>query len=139
MQSEALMLQKAELAEYDMTDVTNRSHAIPVKRVTLGAKDCTPEIDTSEIIVDFQWHFPMICQWHFPTEFRCSVVFSKGLSLSQWILTGIVQWIFTGIVQWISFCDFWRAIFCPEPGRLESCRPSRGNVPGHWSTAASYE
>ena len=25
----------------------------------IGAKDCTPEIDTSEIIVDFQWHFPI--------------------------------------------------------------------------------
>ena len=32
-----------------------------------GAKDCTPEINTSEILVDFQWHFPMSCQWHSPT------------------------------------------------------------------------
>ena len=30
---------------------------------TVGAKDCTPEIDTSEIIVDFQRHFPMDGQW----------------------------------------------------------------------------
>ena len=36
----------------------------------LGAKDCRPEIDTSEIIVDLQWHFPMDFQWHFPTEFH---------------------------------------------------------------------
>ena len=26
---------------------------------TLGAKYCTPEINTSEIIVDVQWHVPM--------------------------------------------------------------------------------
>ena len=26
-----------------------------------GAKDCRPEIDTSEIIADFQWHFPVDC------------------------------------------------------------------------------
>ena len=29
--------------------------------------DSTPEINTSEIIVDFQWHFPTDFQWHFPT------------------------------------------------------------------------
>ena len=43
----------------------------------IGAKDRTPEIDTSEIIVDLQWHVPMDVQWHFPTDFferngRCS-------------------------------------------------------------------
>ena len=63
------------------------------------AKDSTPEIHTSESIVDFQWHFPMGFQWHFPTELHLSVVFSKGLSLSQWI-TGIVQQTFSGIFQW---------------------------------------
>ena len=43
----------------------------------LGTKDCTPEIDTSEIIVDFQWHFPMDVQWHFQMDvhlFMISVV-----------------------------------------------------------------
>ena len=50
-----------------------------------GTKYCTPEIDTSEIIVDFQWHFQMDFQWHFPTKCNLSVVFSKGLSLCQWI------------------------------------------------------
>ena len=34
---------------------------------SLGAKYCTPEINTSEIIVEFQWHFPMAVQWHVPT------------------------------------------------------------------------
>ena len=57
----------------------------------LGAKDCTPEIDTSEIIMDFPWHFPMDVQWHFPIYFHLSVVFSKGLPLVQWMFTGIVQ------------------------------------------------
>ena len=46
----------------------------------LGEKDCTPEINTSEIIVDFQWHFPMDCQWHFPTDVHLSVVCSNGIS-----------------------------------------------------------
>ena len=33
----------------------------------LGAKDCAPEINTSEIIVDFQWRFQMDVQLHFQT------------------------------------------------------------------------
>ena len=43
------------------------------------------------IIMDFQWHFPMVL--------HCSVVFSKGLS-PQWTFTGDVRWIFSGIFQW---------------------------------------
>ena len=39
-------------------------------------------------------------QWYFPIYVLCSVVFSKGLSLSRWIFTGIVQWTFSGIFQW---------------------------------------
>ena len=55
-------------------------------------KAWAPEIYTSEIIVDFQcqWHFPMDIQWHFRTSFHCSAVCSKGLSLVQWMFTGIV-------------------------------------------------
>ena len=67
---------------------------------TVGANYYTPEINTSEIMVDFQWHFPMDFQWHFPTKFHLSVVFPKGLSLSQWIFAGVVQWILSGIYQW---------------------------------------
>ena len=52
----------------------------------LGAKYCTPEIDTSEIIVDVQWHLPTYFQWHLPTQFHLSVLLSKGLSLVQWIM-----------------------------------------------------
>jgi hypothetical protein len=37
---------------------------------TLGAKDCKPEIDTSEIIVDFQLHFTTDFQWHLSTCFN---------------------------------------------------------------------
>ena len=47
----------------------------------LGAEDCTPQINTSEIIVDFQWHFP--------AEVHLPVVVSKGSSLVQWIVTRI--------------------------------------------------
>ena len=65
----------------------------------LGARDCTPEINSSEIIVDFQWHFPMDGEWHVPTDFHVSEVFSEGLSLVLWILTGIVRWTFSGIFQ----------------------------------------
>ena len=39
-------------------------------------------------------------QRYFPKEFHLSVVFSKGLSLSPRISTGIVQWIFNGIFRW---------------------------------------
>ena len=67
----------------------------------LGAKYCTPEINTPETIVDVQWHFPMDVQWHFPTNCHISAVCSKGLSLVQWIVTGIVQWIFSSIFQWM--------------------------------------
>ena len=60
-----------------------------------GAKDCTPEIDTSESIADFQRHLPMDVQWHFPTAFLFSALCSKGLSLSWWILQEFVQWTFS--------------------------------------------
>ena len=64
-----------------------------------GAKDCTPEIDTSEVIVDLQRRSPMALQWHFQTDFHVTAVCSKGLSLPQWIFTGIVQWTFGGNFQ----------------------------------------
>ena len=44
-----------------------------------GAKYCTPEIDTSEIIVDFQRHFPMDLG-----------AFSNGLSLVSGVFQRIV-------------------------------------------------
>ena len=67
----------------------------------IGATYCTAEINTSEITVDFQWHFPMEFQWCFPTEMHYSVICStKGLSLVQWICTGNFQWMLSGIVQW---------------------------------------
>ena len=43
----------------------------------VGAKDCTPEISTSEVIAGFQRRFPMKCRWHFPTEFHCSAIFPQ--------------------------------------------------------------
>ena len=58
-----------------------------------GAKYCTPEINSSEVIVEFQRHFQ--------TNRHCSMAFPKGLSLSQWIVTGIVQWMFSVVFQWI--------------------------------------
>ena len=51
--------------------------------ITVGAKYSTPEINTSEIIMDVQLHFPMDFQWHFPTESHLSVALSKGLSLGS--------------------------------------------------------
>ena len=51
-----------------------------------GKNDCTPETDTSEIVVDFHWRFPMDFQRHVPTGFHLSVVFDKGLPLAQWTL-----------------------------------------------------
>ena len=73
-----------------------------LSQTPVGAKDCTPEIDTSEIIVDCQWHFQMEFQSNFPTPVDLSVVFPKGLSLFRWIFTGIVQWIFKYIFRWNS-------------------------------------
>ena len=48
-----------------------------------GQKICAPEIDTSEIIVDFQWHFPMDFERHFPTTFHfcdfwCAIFCPEG-------------------------------------------------------------
>ena len=57
-----------------------------------GAKSSTPEIDISEIIVDVQWHVAMNFQWHVPKDLHCSTVYSKGLSLSQWICAEHFQW-----------------------------------------------
>ena len=75
-----------------------------------------------------QWRSPMDCQLCFPTEFHLTVVFAKGLSLVQWMVTGIVQWTFSGIFQLeIHLADFRRVTFCPE---------SRN---GRWAAAGSAE
>ena len=84
-----------------------RRRARRARRLKKGQKKCPPEIDTSEIVVDFQWHSPTDFQQHFPTTFHVSAVCSKGLSLFQRVCTGIVQWTFSGIFLWIYFCDFW--------------------------------
>ena len=50
-------------------------------------KDSTPEIDDSEIVVDFQWQVQVKFQLYFPTDLYLSVEVSKGLSsFCQWIL-----------------------------------------------------
>ena len=51
----------------------------------IGAKDCTleintSEINTSEIIVDLQWHVPMDCSVAFSKGISCSVASSNGCS-----------------------------------------------------------
>ena len=82
-----------------------------------GAKDRTPEINTSEIIVDCQWYFPTDCQLHFPIEFHLSLV----SGISQGIVTCPVdvyrncpmdfQWHFpTNLI----LCEIWCVIVCPE-------------------------
>ena len=53
--------------------------------------DSTPEIDTSEIIVDFQCCVPMDFRCHFAIRCHLSVVYApKGLLLVQWISAGVV-------------------------------------------------
>ena len=81
-----------------------------------------------EIVVDFQWHFPMDFQWHFPTESHSSVVFPKIMALVQWIFIGIVKWNFNDMFQWtFSFVIMIRCVtFCPESSagrdaRRDSC------------------
>ena len=49
------------------------------RRAPLGATYRTPEIKTSETIVDFRWHLPTDFQWQFPMDvhfcdFWCVVV-----------------------------------------------------------------
>ena len=66
----------------------------------IGTNDCTPEIDASEIVMDVQWCFQWVFRF-FPTSFHLSVVCSKGMSLSQWMFTGVVQRIVSGIFQWM--------------------------------------
>ena len=81
----------------------------------VGAKDCTPEIDTSEIIVDFSVAF-----------FNgVSVVFSNGISLVSGIFKRIVAcpvdsyWNSPIDLQWrfpmdSHLCDFWCVTCCPD-------------------------
>ena len=57
----------------------------------------TPEIKTSE-----------------SSDVHFSVVFSKGLSLVQWICTGIVRWFFSGVFRLIVMFVISGVIFCPE-------------------------
>ena len=47
---------------------------------------------------------PMDAQLRAPTLLQLSAIFSKGLSIVQWIFTGIVQWIFSDIFQRILTC-----------------------------------
>ena len=42
----------------------------------------------------------MDVQLYVPTEFHCSAVCDKGLSVSQWIVAGNVQWTFSCMLQW---------------------------------------
>ena len=37
----------------------------------LGAKDCTPEIDTSEIVVNCQWDCPMEYNYYYYCYYYC--------------------------------------------------------------------
>ena len=98
------------------------THTYVHRRPKLGAKYCTPEIVTSEIIVDFRWHVPMdvfsgifqrhlTCQWYFAKDCHfssglvlqlsngISVVFSNGIYLSVVCSTGwpLFRWTFNGI------------------------------------------
>ena len=57
----------------------NTVSAIPLsvsQAALIGTKDCTTETDTSEIILDLQWHSPMDVQLYFPTYHHASVVLS---------------------------------------------------------------
>ena len=51
-----------------------------------GAKYCTPEIDTSEITADSQWHSRMACQWHFPTDVHfCAPGEADAKEAGRWL------------------------------------------------------
>ena len=87
----------------------------------LGTKYCTLEIDTSEIIVDFQWHLP--------TDFH----FSVEISLSQWIFTRNLQWTFTGTFQFNGI-SLLRALACnllPRAPHGVLARLAGGQGPAH--------
>ena len=80
-----------------------------------GATYCTPEIDTSEIIVDFSgisyWTFRDILlrnltsKSHFPKGYR----FPGGFPLET--SNGFSEIISNGVSL---LCDFWCVIFCPN-------------------------
>ena len=80
----------------------------------LGTKYCTPAVDALEVIVHFQWHVPVNCQCHLPTEFNCSVVLSKGLSLSLWVSLGLSNGFSEHFPMETHLCDFWCVIVCPD-------------------------
>ena len=61
--------------------VTLFARARQTKRSTLGANYCTPEINISEIIVDFPWHFSKDCHLSSGLLLEClSDGFSKAFS-----------------------------------------------------------
>ena len=59
---------------------------MPIRPVRLGANYRTPEIDTSEVMVDVQWHFLTDYQLHFPMDCHVPSGFvldiSDGLSVA---------------------------------------------------------
>ena len=82
----------------------------------LGSRYRTPEMNPSEIIVDFSGAFQWMCSWHFQHHFTCRRYFPKGCHFPSGFywkcpmdLSGIFQWTFP-----VTFCEFWCAIFCPD-------------------------
>ena len=61
----------------------------------LWAKDCSPEIDTSEIIVDVQWYFAMDFQRRFPMEFHLCDFWRAIVYIYIYICTCIYIYIYT--------------------------------------------
>ena len=77
--------------------------------------------------------------WQFPTEFHFSALFSKGLSLVQWIFTGICHWFFSGILT-IDFhvCEIWCVIVCPDGGRPQELAQTSQSPPPAGNATATH-
>ena len=94
----------------------------------VGAKDCTPDIDASEIS-GFPVAFSNGCSVAFSNELSLSVVCSTGLSLSP----ADFQY---NCAMDVYLCEFWRVISCPKkcntspPQDVPGSSPPRASAGG---------
>ena len=97
--------------------------------VILGTNYCTPRIDTSDIIMDFQWHLPMD---------GCSVIFSSIILFASGIFKRVVtfpvdfHWNCPMDFQWhfpmeLHFSEFWCVRFWPGIWQARHIKPSPTN------------
>ena len=101
--------------------ITN--HRLNSAAPLMGATYCTPEIVTSDILVEVSGMFKCMFGIRFRCLFSCSMACSDELSLSRRMFTGMLS----GPIRWILTCP---SSGVPKyPATLPSRRAGRQSIP----------